>query len=246
MLNSVLICPSDEGDAVSKIVKSCIPENARHGAQILHARAKDFERHVGKLVESMQDFHRPLKGLDYKLKTVDSLARKLKAEASKAGGLSKVTTPGDTLRYTFIVHKWLVGRTFIDTVTEVKKNLISHGYKVIKIDNSFINYSKSYDGVNCIFHDPKRNSSFEIQFHVPWSFWIKTFDHKGYEVIRVMPETTERERFLKKKANRFYDNEVRFGYYKEQMNREGFATGNVPHIFELKTEKSSSRSLAFG
>jgi len=118
-------------------------------------------------------------GLKNKLKTPDSLARKLFTKAPTKG-----LTPtqygakiGDALRYTMIAptDKFAAGtQSVLDTFRK-------RGYAV-DVENTWTIPNATYRGVNTNLS--KDGKTFEVQFHTPESIAVKHVNHKLYKVAR--------------------------------------------------------------
>jgi predicted RNA methylase len=116
-----------------------------------------------------------MEGLEFRLKTFESLNRKLIADG--------INTPmNDALRYTIIIDKEItIG------VNTILKGLESKGYQTIKIKNTF-KEGQIYKGINTNVKSPEGNI-FEIQYHTSESFNVKqNINHILYEKYRLLPD----------------------------------------------------------
>ncbi len=119
-----------------------------------------------------------MEGLDFKLKTFESLNRKLITDG--------INTPmNDVLRYTIIIDKEITS-----VVNTILKELKSKGYQVVKIKNTF-REGQIYKGINTNVKSPEGNI-FEIQYHTSESFNVKqNINHILYERYRLLPDDSE-------------------------------------------------------
>ncbi len=153
---------------------------AKKLAETIYQKAAASEPQVTVILESMESDKARLEGLDFRLKTKESIARKLVTDAKEmeVSVAEAASTIKDALRYTFVIDT--------DSYTEATKKtmdtLIAKGYKVIKINNAW--ESKSYKGINAALKD-SNGTVFELQFHTPESYDTKqNKTHEYYEIIR--------------------------------------------------------------
>ena len=120
-----------------------------------------------------------LQGLDYRLKSTDSLARKITSDADEdqvslaaaAAGIS------DVLRYTLTCSD----ADYSTMVPQAMAALTEKGYRVEKFRNAW--GGKFYQGVNVHLMSPA-GVRVELQFHTPQSFAVKQASHAVYEIRR--------------------------------------------------------------
>jgi len=162
----------------------------RAANRILKSVAED-EPVVTKLLVDAADRHGgTMVHLQHRLKTPESLIRKITNDAIEGGitpaeAASNVT---DALRYTMLFDH----EGYVDNVKTVQDALSAKGFT--RYDDKFKNYlsGTDYRGYNCVFTDGG-NTKFELQFHTPESFKAKDKSHEIYSKIRVMPRGPERE-----------------------------------------------------
>jgi len=125
-------------------------------------------------------------GLKNKLKTPDSLARKLFTKAPTKG-----LTPtqygakiGDALRYTMIAPS----DSFAAGTQSVLDSFRKRGY-VVDVENTWTIPNATYRGVNTNLS--KDGQTFEVQFHTPESIAVKRVNHKLYKVARSTTATPD-------------------------------------------------------
>jgi len=140
-------------------------------AERIRAKAEAAEETVTKDIQGIADkFGGTMQGLEFRLKSVDSMARKIRDE-----GESKIN---DALRYTstFTTDKLASG------ANQVMAEMERMGYQKERVKNTF-EEGKAYVGINTTFR--KDGQDFELQFHTPESLHVKeTLNHKLYEVRR--------------------------------------------------------------
>ena len=118
-------------------------------------------------------------GLEFRLKSVDSLARKITSEA-KFVGISELEASQkmkDVSRYTALFNS----STLIGSAKETEKMLIEQGWSLKGIKNYF-GSDGAYQGLHYNFE--REGILFELQFHTQQSFNIKMVNHYDYEVNR--------------------------------------------------------------
>jgi hypothetical protein len=144
-------------------------------AEKLLSRASDAEPKVTKdLSDLAKATGGKQEGLDYRLKTKESLARKL-----------ETTNPeniNDALRCTITYPSKDIGTG----ANKVMKQLEDAGYTKVKVKNTF-KPGSPYKGINTTFRAPD-GQPFELQFHTPESFNTKqNLTHGMYEELRLLP-----------------------------------------------------------
>ncbi|HDR0635833.1 TPA: minor capsid protein [Pasteurella multocida] len=132
-----------------------------------------------------------LDGLDYRLKSIDSIKRKVRTDIIRTGlteekSLSKIT---DIVRYTAIFE----GNNFTQNYFRMRELLTEKGYNTIKVKNTW-RKGAVYKGVNTILE--KDGVKFEMQYHTKQSFELKNGKlHELYEqarVVNISPEELKR------------------------------------------------------
>ena len=118
-------------------------------------------------------------GLNFRLKSVDSLARKITDDA-KTFGFSETIAANritDVSRYTAIFDT----ENLFKNAESIRLEMVRNGYELIKIRNLF-GKEGNYQGLH--FNFKKDGLGFELQFHTQQSFEIKMINHYDYEVNR--------------------------------------------------------------
>lgn len=136
-------------------------------------------------------------GLEYKLKTEESLARKLEKVSSKSGQDPKKTLESmyDINRYTTQYSE----ENMTAGIQQTFSTLESKGYTVMRVRNTFPEDS-SYRAVNTVVKTPQ-GTYFELQFHTQKSFDVKMSNHVLYE--------KQREKGISKELYDMYDDQMK-------------------------------------
>lgn len=192
--------------------------NAQKQAEKLISIAKEKDIVITKDLQNIIDkTNGRLAGLDYRIKSTDSLVRKL-IDKSEAKGISvdeyasKIT---DILRYTNVSTT----KNFTGDYYSIIDNLIKKSYNIVEVTNTLGDINASYRGINCLVSD-KDGYIFELQFHTEESLNIKEVNHKLYEELRL--KTTNKARQLE--------------LYKE-MQKKSTEIPMPPDITKIKNKK---------
>jgi len=125
-----------------------------------------------------------------RIKSTDSLARKIDADAEKDHGGDRekaANALSDSVRYTLNVDD----NDYTDGVEKAIKSVEETGWKVDSVKN-FWQQGDPYDGTNIKIS--KEGVKVELQLHTPTSHRIKQVDlHDDYEVYRVSKDNTQRQ-----------------------------------------------------
>lgn len=119
-------------------------------------------------------------GLEYRLKTLNSLTRKVYKEVSEKidAGVKNfsyddaLASMKDVGRFTMVFDD----NNFVNGVNKTLDELERQGYRITKFKNTFVE-GATYKGLNCNFTD-KNGVTYELQFHIPSSMKVK----EGIEV----------------------------------------------------------------
>jgi YD repeat-containing protein len=115
-------------------------------------------------------------GLEYRLKSVESLARKLTDQPG--------IPVNDALRYTMSFDE----ASFTAGTKAAMSAMQEQGYQLTVLRNTFKD-GQPYKGINTTYLTPE-GEMFELQFHTPTSFKMKdVINHPLYEQQRVLPRT---------------------------------------------------------
>jgi hypothetical protein len=128
-------------------------------------------------------------GLDYRLKSEESLTRKIFdiADATGEDPVEVANDMKDVLRYTTV----FAPDKYVEGVKATVAQLLATGHTKKKFKNTWGNKT-GYLGINAVFVTPD-GAMFELQFHTPQSFHAKDEGtHELYEEQRRYPPGTPR------------------------------------------------------
>ena len=132
-----------------------------------------------------------LAGLEHRFKTRGSLERKIASAMNDQPGLRALEVEiDDALRYTVRVDDTPPGH-HVRVVREILAAFEGRGHRVVKVKNYWPG-GDTYSGVNSILKAPG-GLLWELQFHTPASFAVKSETHSMYELYR-LPETDRAKR----------------------------------------------------
>lgn len=126
-------------------------------------------------------------GLEYAVKSEDSLARKIRTDMIEKGISAQEAADAisDVNRYTILFDR----ENYVEDVLAVQQELADQGWE--QYDHKWKNYFRAgdaYDGYNTVMINPETGQRFELQYHTPESMEIKANVHKWYEELRIMPD----------------------------------------------------------
>ena len=155
-------------------------EAARRAKELL-TKAQQAEPQVTKLLSQLAEENGgKMVGLDYRLKSLESLTRKLADEPGKP--------INDALRYTQLYEPDNLGAGARDVMASME----NAGYQKVAVKNTF-QEGAPYKGINTVWEDPS-GTPCEVQFHTPESFDTKqNINHPLYEQARVLPAGDPRQ-----------------------------------------------------
>jgi hypothetical protein len=194
-------------DGGGEVLRLDPPENAAADAALDRARAAE-PRITDSMMSIRDDIDgAELVGLQDRLKTEDSLKRKLATDLLElpdmtyAEVLDYVNDPArfsDSVRYTL----QLPDGSYAAGVREAVAELRAQGFENVTFKNSW--GSDGYQGINSTWRDPATGQTFEVQFHTAQSFTAKTVTHDLYDKIR-LPGTPADEvaRLIREQAEVF-------------------------------------------
>lgn len=166
-----------------------------HEARKLLISAKHAEPTITNLLKRITPDSASLVGLKYKIKSQESLERKLLTicrELKKSPHLISGQLK-DVLRYTYVLNSETFARDFF----EVRELLELYGYNMINVKNTLKISRTSYRGVNTFISSPY-GQIFEVQFHTPESLDIKEKIHRTYEEYRLLDKSSKQAMALEK------------------------------------------------
>ena len=148
----------------------------------LRNKIAGFEPSLTKTVTDIADgVGAKMEGLEFRLKTEKSLARKIDADAKDFGGDANRAAEkvSDAVRYTMVIDS----DKYTDSVSKTLDNLRESGFQASRIKN-FWQKGDDYQGINAKIKHPA-GFEFEMQFHSPESLAMKERTHSLYEERRV-------------------------------------------------------------
>ncbi|MEU1814890.1 ATP nucleotide 3'-pyrophosphokinase [Streptomyces roseifaciens] len=167
------------------------------------ARARSAERTVSPEMQAVARIsHANLIGFDHRLKSPDSLKRKVASAMKEAPGQSVDTALSrisDSVRYTF---QWPDG-SYSRGVAIASSALALWGNDSVKWSNTW-GRKHGYKGINSAWRDPGSGHVFEVQFHTPSSKWAQEATHKLYEEQRLPSTSPERARELQEQQDAIF------------------------------------------
>jgi hypothetical protein len=137
---------------------------------------------VQAVTTALPDAH--LEGLAHRLKDADSLRRKVAADLiddpsrSVDDVLARVK---DSVRYTICAPE----AAYADTVNGAVQGLRDRGFVLVPKAWKDFWGKPGYQGINSTWRDPASGQLFEVQFHTPASFEVKTITHPVYQRLRL-------------------------------------------------------------
>ncbi len=133
-----------------------------------------------------------LTGLDFRLKTKESLLRKVNSDLinnPEGDAKSVVSRMFDIVRYTNISNAKNLTQDYFRCIEKLQER----GYTLIRVKNTWLK-KVPYKGINCVLKSPNGEQQFELQFHTKQSFDVKDTEmHKLYEEYR-LDSTSESRR----------------------------------------------------
>jgi hypothetical protein len=155
-------------------------------------QARTAEEHVSAAMRDIQGEvdGANLQGWDHRLKTEESLKRKLATALLEDPTLSfdeVLSGLKDSVRYTVELPE---GR-YAAGALETAELMHARGFELVGEPRNTWGRS-GYQGINSVWRDPDTGQLFEVQFHTPTSFWAKETTHLLYEKER-LPGTPPEE-----------------------------------------------------
>ncbi|MFF7725309.1 ATP nucleotide 3'-pyrophosphokinase [Streptomyces sp. NPDC008001] len=167
------------------------------------ARARSAERTVSPEMQAVARIsHATLVGFDHRLKSPDSLKRKVATAMKEVPGQTVDATLdkiNDSVRYTL---QWPDG-SYTDGVAVASSALALWGNDSVKWSNTW-GRKHGYKGINAAWRDPRSRHVFEVQFHTPSSKWAQEATHKLYEELRLPTTSPERARELREQQDAIF------------------------------------------
>ncbi len=165
--------------------------------------AADIEPFIREKLSSFLELHpdAEMVGLDYALKSADSLKRKVSTALFHAPDISIVDSLArirDSVRYTVRISVDTYSRAVRDTMASLESN----GFERLDFKNRWGN--DGYQGVNSTWRDQVSGRVFEIQFHTADSFDAKMVTHGLYEQARLPGASEVRRSALDVEQNEIF------------------------------------------
>ena len=181
----------DDEESIAKGVtdKEALPEKdgkSHRLARQLRSRASAAEQDVTADMRSLEGGESRLAGLEARLKSEESLARKIesKAAASSLPYEDAASRVHDVLRYTLVAED----DRYNEQVQASLQKLAAAGYRVLNFRNAW--GGKFYQGINVQLQSPA-GIPVELQLHTPQSYAVKQASHGVYEIRRDPASTPE-------------------------------------------------------
>ncbi|MEU1277677.1 hypothetical protein [Streptomyces sp. NPDC005805] len=122
-----------------------------------------------------------LEGLEYSLKGLDSLRRKVAKSAMRGVPVEELLEQNNDLhRYTLTFPT----AEYTAATEQVYGQLREQGYRPVPGSEKNTWEDPVYKGLNTTWENPDRGEKFELQFHTPDSFRAKMDNHELYELAR--------------------------------------------------------------
>lgn len=122
-----------------------------------------------------------VEGLEFRLKSPESYARKL--------ALNPRAEINDIIRYTYTAP----AKSYTKTIHSSLRQFSKDGYETIKVKNYWLNADNPYNGVNTFIKAPN-GQIFEMQYHTPESYMLKQGPlHHLYEKQRDITNKQSKE-----------------------------------------------------
>ncbi|MFF4604143.1 ATP nucleotide 3'-pyrophosphokinase [Streptomyces sp. NPDC001339] len=167
------------------------------------ARARRAERAISPQVRAAALIaNAQLIGFDHRLKSPDSLKRKVATKLKQHPGQTvdqALGTINDAVRFTL---QW-PDATYRRGVTTAAGLLSSWGNDSTRWSNTWSS-SHGYKGINSAWRAPRSHQLFEVQFHTPESKRAQEVTHKLYEEQRLPGTPPERVRELQEQQNAIF------------------------------------------
>lgn len=163
-------------------------------ANSLHKKASELEPKItSDVTSSIRESGSNVYGLDHRLKTQESTARKILTDSKEKRISLEETAKGinDSIRYTSLSND----NNFTSSYNKIKNSLQNKGYAEIKCKNYFDLYRQGkakHKQITCVYQD-KDGNKFEIQFQTPSSIKAKELKTPLYEEARNPNVSKERK-----------------------------------------------------
>lgn len=180
------LSPEDFASSITNeelVTENANIQNADLLANKIYEKASAVEPEITNIMEVISNkLGANLTGLEYKLKTVDSLNRKILDVANeKFNGDLKMAAENisDAVRYTMLTNS----SKYMETVNSAVATLKRKGYSAV-VKNTW-KPNSAYKGINVALVSPS-GQRLELQFHTAKSLFVKGKIHPMYEEWRVL------------------------------------------------------------
>ncbi|WP_310727733.1 ATP nucleotide 3'-pyrophosphokinase [Streptomyces sp. N2A] len=167
------------------------------------ARARRAERSISPQVRAAAKIsHAELVGFDHRLKSPDSLKRKVATAMRQTPGRTvdaSLGTINDAVRFTL---QWPDAK-YSQGVTTASALLSAWGNDSTRWSNTW-GRTDGYKAINSAWRAPRSHQLFEVQFHTPQSKAAQLETHKLYEEQRLPGTPPEKVRELQEKQNAIF------------------------------------------
>ena len=174
-----------------------------HTVDAFAARARKAERSISPQVRAAAWLtHAQLIGFDQRLKSPDSLKRKVATWMEETPGQTveeSLAMINDSVRFTL---QWPAGK-YTQGVNHASDLLSSWGNDSTRWANTW-QREAGYKAVNSAWRAPRSGQLFEVQFHTPASKAAQLETHKLYEEQRLPGTSPQRARELQKQQNAIF------------------------------------------
>lgn len=230
------------GNQITDLVPNEFDETNQYGdeanalAKKLREKMVDAEPQLtADMVEIADANFGTMMGLQYRLKSEKSLARKIKTDSQEYGGDMERATENvsDGLRYTVVFDE----ENYAEGVLSTFATLHDKGYQVSRTKN-FWQKGDAYQGINAKILHPS-GFEVELQFHTPDSFDVKDRkSHNIYEMYREETDTKKRFKHWKSMAKMFAQVVVPIGVIGiGDPAVQAFNAGGKQFIFKSRARK---------
>lgn len=148
----------------------------------------DITEHIKKVAESVG---MNTAGIENRMKSKSSYLDKIRRKYKPEGNEYEVK---DIIRYTYTATPGELTDKTLKSI-EIHKSL---GYNTIETENHWMNKYNPYNGINTTISTPD-GQKFELQYHTPETYKIKTEIHDDYEKWRSLPIGSEEAKKLRRK-----------------------------------------------
>lgn len=170
--------------------KAAIASKAKSMARNIAGAARGMEPAVTRTLSSVaESAGGQMVGLRNKLKTEESLSRKIATKAELANIPPEQVRITDALRYTMQLGE----DVYTDSIRKTVQELEAKGVKMVELENNW-DKGDAYNGVNALFE--QNGTIFELQFHTPASIEAKAKIHPYYEEFRQLDTSPQRKKEL--------------------------------------------------